>query len=563
MSRPAVLVLLLALAVACAQTAADAGGAISVPNEAEACASDAECPVDQQCLAARRVCSASGALPYRVSLNVVPPETDADGAPTSYVQTQWIDLGLGPDHERNLTLSTPQVLEGPIDLMGLNDPCYAPTSIVATTTADIAGWVEYRFTGVITPDAENGAWRYRLAVIPDRAYRLTVFIGVVPGAGCSTTELVYPPVVLERFVSNQVDRAEIEFVAPPLDDALVGTLRFDDGAAVAGVRLVASSPDGSITFGASVTDEQGRFELRLPVGMAEFLLVAHPTSQHPQFPLQTVGGEFLAGDAAKGGLELIVPALPAPAAARLLVHDEAGLPEPDVELTLTGAVAGGTVRLSATTDGSGLATFELFSGAYVLVAEPPEGAHAGALMASVEVPEGGSDLTVDLPEKVVARIDVQDEATGEGIVGADLYLSLVALPGAASGVERRYHLVSDTLGSAEARLEPGTWRLLAVPDAASGLPRWSRGDVVVGADTHELPITVPSPWILHGRVVAPNGLPVANAAIEALGDAATAKETDDTTSAGQGYNDRGLTAVLGQTVTDAEGRFLLALPFSN
>lgn len=561
MSRSAVLMLGLALAVACAESSSDAGGALSAPDEAGACASDAGCPLDQQCLPAQHVCSAAGTLPYRLSLNVVPPETDADGAPTSYVQTQWVDLGLGPDHERNLTLSTPLVLEGPIDLLGLNNPCYAPTSIVATTAADIAGWVEYRFTGTIAPDDENGAWRYRLAVIPDRSYRLTVFIGVV--AGCSASELVYPPAVLERFVSNQVDRAEIEFVAPPLADALAGTLRFNDGAAVTGVRLVASSPDGSVTFGASVTDDEGQFELRLPVGMNEFLLVAHPTSQYPQFPVQTVGGEFLAGDAAKAGLELIVPVLPSSTTARLVVHDEAGLPEPDVELTLTGTVAGGTISLTTTTDGAGLASFELFPGAYVLVAEPPEVAHAGALMASVEVLEGGSDLTVDLPEKVLTRIEVLDEATGEGVGGADLYLSLVALPGTASGVERRYHLVSDALGSALARLEPGTWRLLAVPAASSGLPRWSEGDVVVGAKTDEVPIAVPSPWILHGRVVDPNGQPVANAAIEALGDAATAKEAGDTSSAGQGYNDRGLTAVLGQTVTDAEGRFLLALPFAN
>jgi hypothetical protein len=185
------------------------------------------------------------------------------------------------------------------------------------------------------------------------------------------------------------------------------------------------------------------------------------------------------------------------------------------------------------------------------------------MMASVQIPEGSSALTVDLPEKVLTRIDVLDEATGEGVGGADLYLSLIALPDASSGVERRVHLVADTFGSAEARLEPGTWRLLAVPDAASGLPRWSRGDVVVGADATDVPITVPSPWILHGRVVDPNGQPVANAAIEALGDTAPTKEADDATGAGQGYNDRGLTAVLGQTVTDAEGRFLLALPFAN
>lgn len=563
MTRHALL-LVLALFVAlpgCEAPAPEAtGGKQPVPDEVAGCSSDADCPGDLVCLASTHACSAAGALPYRVSLNVVPPSGAQSATATPWVQTQWVGLDPGAEHEHNLTLSTPLVLEGPITIPSLGNGCYVPTSIVATTAADIEGWVAYRFTGTVAPDADDEGWRYRVGVLPDRQYRLTVFIGVDPT--CPSAEAAYPPVVLERFISNAPDRAEIPFAAPPLAKALVGTLGFDDGTPVVGVRLVASSPDGSTTFGASVTDGEGRFELRLPSGMDEFLLRALPTADFPQFPEQAVGGEFLAGDAAKGNFDLTLPVLPALTTLRVQAVDAAGEPEPLVDLTLTGTVAGGTVTLSATTDDAGEARLSVYPGGYTLVAEPPEGSHAGALAASLQLAPDGTDLPLALPEKIATRIDVLDETTGLGVVAADLFLSLGALPGAGPTPDRSYHLVSDDQGGADARLEEGTWRLAVVPDASTGLPRWALPDVTVTRDTLAVPVTIPAPWVLHGRVVDPAGLPVPNAAIEALGTAAAGTAAEGTSGAGQGYNDRGLTAVLGETITDAEGRFTLALPFA-
>jgi len=561
MKRHALLLLLAILGATsgCEAPAAEAtGGKQPATNETTGCSGDADCPGDLVCLAAAHACSAAGALPYRVSLNVVPPTGDPADTGAPWVQTQWVDLAPGAEHERNLTLSTPLVLEGPISLP-FGDNCYVPTSIVATTTADITGWVEYRFTGTITPASEPNSWRYRVGVLPDRQYRLTVFIG---HPACPSAEDGYPPVVAERFVSNASDRAEIAFVAPPLAEPLVGTLGFDDGTPVVGVRLVASSPDGTTTFGASVTDAYGRFELRLPSGMERFRLVAKATSDFPQFPEQPVEGQFLAGDAAQGDFALTVPALPAPTTVTVRARDSAGDPEPLVRVTLTGTVAGGTITTTATTDDAGLALLTVYAGGYTVIAEPPEGSHAGALAATVPVATGGTDLPLALPEKVSTRIDVLDEPTGQGVGGADLLLSLASLPGATPALDRSYHLVSDEDGAATARLEPGTWRLLVVPDPSTGLPRWALSDVEIARDTLALPVTIPAPWVLHGRVVDPAGRPVPNAVLEALSAAEAGKDAESATGAGQGYNDRGLTAVIGEAITDAEGRFSLALPFS-
>jgi len=565
MRRLLVAAWLLALLLSrCDAGSADASGSIAEPKADPAgCTTDADCPDDLACLPSVGACTARGALPYRVSLAVVPPATDAVGDPTAWVQTQWLDLDPGAVHERNLTLSTPLILEGPIDLVGVGatpaNACYLPTSVVATTAADIAGWVDYRFTGTISPSLDGGGWRYRLAVPPDHLYRITLFLGVDPGQpGCPSSEADYPPVVVERYVSDQADRAEIALVAPPLAAPLEGTLGFDDGTPARGVKLVAASLDGSTTFASSVTDAEGRFALRLPEGMDRFELTARATPDFPQFPDQAVDGQFLAGDAAKGGFDLTLPTLPPLQAVRVLARDAAGAPQADVDVSLAGHLAGGDVSVTVTTDAEGRAEVQLYAGGYTLVAEPDPASSSGAVAASVQV-EGG-ELAVDLPAKVLARIQVRDEPSGGGVGSAELLLSLASLAGSEVAVDRGYHLATDDLGGLEAWLEPGTWRVLVVPGASSGLPRWSLVDQVVGPGGGQVSVSIPAPWVVHGRVVDPTGVPVPFAAIQAL----PADQAPDVrrAMAGAGYNERSLTTVLGEAVTGADGRFVLALPFA-
>ena len=547
-----------ALVVACEapEPQSSGGGTVTPAGDPAGCDGDGDCPAGQECLASAHACSAVGALPYHLSLNVVPPSTDAAGAPTSWIPTQWIDLAPGEEHEHNLTLATPVVLEGPVDLAGWNDACYVPTSVVATTAADIAGWVDYRFVGSVQLDPAGDGWRYRVAVLPDRLYRVTVFIGV--GPGCPAAEAAYSPVVVERFVSDLAERPDLALVAPPLAEPLAGTLGFDDGTPVQGVRLVASSPDGSTTFGATVTDADGRFSLRLPQGMEQFVLTARATADYPQFPEQALEGAFTAGDAAKGDFTLTLPAPPPLATVRVLTRGPDGAPLGGVEVALTGEVAGGKVSMTVITDANGAALPSLYPGGYTLVASPDKASAAGALAASVIV--GADDLIVDLASRVPTRIEVRDEATGDGVSSANLFLSLSTLAGSAAAVDRSYDLVTDAQGGADAWLEPGSWRLVAIPESASGLPRRALSDQVVGPQGGVLTVTIPAPWVLHGRVVDSAGQGVPNAVLEALSLDAT-----DSLVAGaarSGYNDLGLTAVVGETQTDADGHFVLALPFA-
>jgi hypothetical protein len=563
MTRLTLLLVALAL-VACESVATEASGsgAVDPAPTTPGCTADADCPDDLACVLATGTCSARGALPYLVSLNVVPPATDAAGASSSWVQTQWVDLDPGDSHERNLTLSTPLVLQGSIDLLGLGagpaNPCYLPTSVVATTAADITDWVPYRFTGTILPDAGGTAWRYHVAVLPDRAYRLTVFIGVDPA--CPSTEAGYPPVVVERFVSAEAGGATLDVVAPPLAAPLSGHLGFDDGSPVRGVRLVAASPDGSTTFGASVTDADGAFQLRLPEGMSAFVLTARATADFPQFPEQAIDGSFLADTAAKGPFDVTLPTPPALVEVRLLARDAAGVPQPGVDVALSGVVAGGTVSMAATTDDLGLATVQVYPGGYTLVATPADGSPSGTL--AVSVPIEGGDLPLDLPAKAFTHLQVLGEPTGEGVAGASLFLSLVQLADATVAVDRSYHVVADETGAIDTLLEPGTWRVLIVPAASTGLPRWAPSDQQVPVGGATLPVTVPAPWVMHGRVVDPAGQPVPNAAIEAL-STEQVRAPSAALGAADGYNERGLSAIIGETVTDAEGRFVLALPFAH
>ena len=176
-----------------------------------------------------------------------------------------------------------------------------------------------------------------------------------------------------------------------------------------------------------------------------------------------------------------------------------------------------------------------------------------------------ADLLVSLPDKRAIRLQVFDEASGDPVVGADLFLSLAALDSGPLDTDRQYHLVTGDDGGIEATVEEGHYNILVVPSATTHLPRYTVPDAVVGPSVEEVVIAVPQPWLLHGRVVDATGEPVPNASVQVglspHGYRHDGTDKDPETPSGGELPVETNAEALGEARTDDDGVYQILLPY--
>lgn len=511
---------------------------------AATCAADTDCAGGLVCNPTRHRCTVDEPLPYRVSVNIAPPQG------SGWVQTQLTDLDPRADHHLDLALSTPLHVTGPISMDGLDDPSFEPIHIVAQSPADIPSWPDFQFTGAIEWDADRGAFLYDLALLPNRPYRVSVFFD----------EPAFPLVVREEHFTSQDRGDEVRIEVSPTRE-VSGVLRFASGDPVAGIRLVAVATGSGTVYSSTETGDQGAFALFLPEELEAFRLEARASEHFPGFPRQTLIEEVGQYELHDGGLYM-VPDLPPSALHRFEILDDFGQAVPDVDLSLQASLPAGEVSLTLQADERGVIEAALISGDYAFGAAPPIHAPQAVRTGTLSLAQDETTHVIQLSGKVAARVEVSEDVSGGPVVGADVFLSLTGLSSGAEAMERLYHMVTDGDGAADGLAEDGRYQLMITPAAHTGLPRW-RVDEVWARDDAPIAVSVPRPWLLHGRVVGTDGVAIPHTTLQFV----ATPSPKDAAAPSAGIlnltpNQERLFQVIGEVITDQEGRYEVFLPAS-
>jgi hypothetical protein len=539
---------LLAWLLACAQGAAGDEQS-GVPTNVESCSADAQCGGGLVCDRAARVCTGEGALPYALSFDVRP------AAGSGLAPTQFADLEVGAEHALPpLMLGAPLNVEGAITVEGFQAANVVPSALIATAVADIDGWDDYQVQGAIELDPASSVYRYSLRLLPNRTWRLTLFF----------EDEVFPPTVVERLFTQKDTQFDLQVAPLSSYPEITGYLLYRDGAPVAGVQLVALTRETGTVYSSSITAADGHFDkLRLPPDLKKVQLMARPTEQFPTFPQQDLEGWYdVEAMQNADSVSIMIPSLPPSHRYRFALQDAAQAPLDGVELHLDGQVNGGRVALVYTSDSRGLVEADLYAGTFTWTAVPQAFADDGLSRGVLELPEGDTEVPLALAAKLASHLEVLGEAGGAGVGGADVYLALTRVGGAALDIDRVYHLVTDSRGGLDALLEEGRYQVLVVPAAYSGLPRWAVTDVDLPGNAGATQVVLPRPWLLHGTLRGPDEAPLAGATLKVIRPLPQVTGREPDAGVTLTPNQATLQRLVAETVTDSNGTWRVFLPYS-
>lgn len=333
-----------------------------------------------------------------------------------------------------------------------------------------------------------------------------------------------------------------------------------DGVAISqlGTRLVSTS---------AITDSTGAYTLLFPPTVSTYSVTVRPgntQSANPLVPVMTFGGLMPPHDDLPIELALNIPTDTVSLTA--LVHDTAGVAVPDATVFFRGQVGEGPIKgtfsATSTSDRDGVVQVTLIPGRYEITVAPASdqtnalststlcvnSAMAAPLTDCVASVAHNGTITLPLPQKV--------DITGRvlSIEGKAVPASRVVYTLNSNAVtQRQFTTTAAADGSYTLAVDPsqGTssadYEVTVEPDQSSGLPRHRELlHVEHEAVQHDIKLFAPS--LVYGRVVDPNGAPLADVTI--------AFYSVDLGSAGQPL-------LVGLGKSTVGGEFVVPLPTAN
>lgn len=489
-----------------------ADAAAPLPEDLQ-CRSDRECELGLTC--SFNHCITPGDNHLALKARITPPP------PTQLLPQQIPLLTLGDAPDRLVQLLAPTIVRGTV--RPAKDPFAANVEgdIVVRTSGDIPG-LDFVFEAHSLAGLDVDGFGFSLALLPGRDY-----VGTFRPTDRTLPRHVFE-IPAEALVGGRFD-----ITLPRRVDYLVlqGRVRKSDYTAIAGARIVVLSATGEVAAVTASEAPRGTWEVLVPPDLTTFTIKTESPSDGPVFPEFTTP---LLSYAAGAQIDLVVPDLPPgtePIEAVIRVSERRAsadaLAPPEViaaagrTVTIVGALAGGSLRRTGTTDARGEVRFSALPGAYeCLVASPPQARaatwHGFVNFAEWQADAGAEPVAIELSPRVpfVGRVT---DAFGRPVTAGTLTLERrldaredEALFIAPAPFETRL----GAEGYYATQLDPGTYDLTVAPDPSTGAPRTLETEIVVGEDGLRFDLGLPPPGLLHLTVAGPDGTWIAGAQVE-------------------------------------------------
>jgi hypothetical protein len=470
-----------------------------------ACAEDEHCGGGLSCHQGFCVEGAINSL--QLSARVIPPP--ATGLLQQHVPS--IPLGDGPNV--TITLVAPAVLHGVVRHAGDALSVNVPGELEARTPGDLPG-MDYRFTAKSIEGLDEMNQGFELRVLPGRPYVITF----------RPESKSLPPHSFTLEAQDAVS-GELNLMLPDKSDYvdLEGFVRWASYKSIGNARVTAMLEDG-LGVPTVTTDEiGGKFSLRLPPDTTLVQLVVEAPEDGPVFPSFTTDWREPSTDMVVDIPTLPQGLLPFDASIQVVAPGEDGEPAPAAGLTVSirGELAGGSLRRSATTDSSGIASVEVLPGAYeVVVSVPPGQDYAGWSGAmNLLAPEdnklaGEPTATIPLQPRPYVIGTVRD-ASGELVSGGKVVATrqTTATSGGLAFAPQPFSCAIDINGRFVLRVDTGRYEIRITPETETGAPPRILHDQEVYGDV-DLEVITPDPGVARLTLLGPDELPLPNTTVE-------------------------------------------------
>ncbi len=501
------------LCIGCSDST-DPGGTdpfVDQPSTAHVpCIADSECSDDETCR--HNLCSLSAPTsPVEYGLLISPP----NGAP---VPAQRISPQSHSATDADFVVPTVEPIAGTAhdpdgepapDGTLVIDPVDAPA--LSTTQVPI----------------RNGDFEFHL--VPGE-YRLTYIVddSEWPRIPLQRRDFSDPPQTIDiqiphlhqlRIVSGELTREALELL-----DLL--------SEPVTGAMIVARGSETGYRSTTAITDDEGRFQLRLPPGDDVFDILISPGPDNQLVPRLSLAEEITPQTTelslSLGELELDLVTLSLQLDAEPI--DDHRVRWRDYRVELHRSLETGQLRITPSIDEDGRAEIEVIAGIYDIEVIAPAGAPWSSTSQQLSLLDLSSAVEIELSARPTIDGFVSTE-DGEAVAGA-----LVDITPPESSQPSPPPVHTDPSGRFEFRLDPGDYRASIRPPIASGLPRVDT-DFSVTSDTEELNLTpvVPRGFVATGTISTDTGQPLSYTSVNAyridedgqlqlLGDALTTSD---------------------------------------
>jgi hypothetical protein len=374
--------------------------------------------------------------------------------------------------------------------------------------------MDYRFTAKSIEGLDEMNQGFELKVLPGRPYEITF-----------RPESKSLPPHSFTLEAHEAVAGELNLMLPDKSDYvdLEGFVRWATYKAIGNARVTAMLEDG-LGVPTVTTDEiGGKFALRLPPNTALVQLVVEAPEDGPVFPSFTT--EWLAPST---DMAIDIPPLPQglqpfDAAIHVVAPGEDGevIPAAGLTVTIRGDLAGGSLRRSATTNASGVASVEVLPGAYeVVVSVPPGQDYAGWSGAmNLLTPDDGAatsapTATVALQPRPFVFGTVRD-AHGAIVGGGKVVATrqTTATSGGLAFAPQPFSCPIDINGRFVLRVDTGRYEFRITPETDTGAPPRILHDEEVYGDI-DLEVTTPNPGVARLTLLGPDELPLPDTTVE-------------------------------------------------
>ncbi|MFH1530045.1 MAG: carboxypeptidase-like regulatory domain-containing protein [Pseudomonadota bacterium] len=485
-------------------------------QEPKSCQKDSDCMEGLVCDPTVRICVSPDSSDMEISIRLVPP---AEGS--NVLEEQYAGLDLGESNTFRFVISRPiRVLGTVTDASGGAVHDY---KIVARSDGEIAGLDYYETSEAValnefTQDFLGGEG-FELYLKPDKIYNIFVH----PTSG---DPQAFPLFHARRSfnVGGEPEHPytmkwEIRLPDPSEYLRISGRVVLSESfpEPVSGAKVFARAPVTGETSTTAYTDEDGWFEILVQPPEADdmgllkapaYEVHVRPSDANPVVP-QVVAAEgmIFSEDQDLGLLE--VGYMGSPSSVTLAVQDPSGLflaeRLGDTVVRISGEIGKGTVVVEDVVNGTGVVSFGLPPGDYVISVMPPADGDLALLQQPLSVaadrPEVTSSLRLDHRPELSGWVLSPDGSPVPGAEVIAIFTGKGAYPTTSPLPERRFITTTDDEGAYLLRLDPGQYRIIADPPVVLGLPRRIEHYVFV-TSSEQRTIWLDYPVVVSGTVEA-------------------------------------------------------------
>ncbi|MCP4500750.1 MAG: carboxypeptidase regulatory-like domain-containing protein [Deltaproteobacteria bacterium] len=503
----------------------------AIPDD-QYCVDDNDCNSDQRCVLGTCI------VPSDVDLDAVDLDISPFNAELAPHQ-QVLNVNVDVDNRFAIPVQSESRMQGRV-LDSLAQP--VPAHIVALPENSIPG----RTLSVSTSsDAESGEFLLRL--IKGQAYRFVVY---------PDDEQLAPIYLDTAFLPQETSGSLNDFVLPDSETQvqIQGRVTAGSGAETLGipglaVRFLRRERRASST---AITDDDGRFSVRITILNDELTLDVKPTEANLSFPTLAVPGYVFNEDLVLGDVDLGA-ALFTPVPVSGTVLGPGGQKVAEALVYFSAELGAGTLKQEVRCNAAGEFQLSLPPGNYHFASVAPASDTDAGMLASLN-----QDIVLDSPPLVLSlapRVPFSGHLLdAEGDVVARNTVRLVRLEAPTGEPEKVLHGVTWEFttrtgddGSFALRIDPGRYRLSFIPEPLSLLPQHTQ-IVDVFTDPSDNDFLLPSSGFIFGTLTSENGNPrtdLSGSFVRAFAPFAS---------------EGGESQQLGDAIVDANGDFTLVLP---